>query len=561
MKTVRNIVLGGFAGLILVGFLLTATYVFWVTRDLPSYDALAHYEPPITTRVYAGNGTLIGEYARERRLFVPIQQIPDQVKQAFLSAEDKNFYSHPGVDIFGIVRAGLNDIRNADKRPQGASTITQQVARNFLLSSELKFSRKIREMVLAMRIDNAFSKDQILELYMNEIFLGENSYVVTDVDYFVEEVRRTLQTKYGDKALYDGGLQVRSTLDPRLQDIAVRSLRAGLIAYDRRHGFRAPLKHVDKKDDGMAALTAMPNKSGVANWRVALVSELKEDASLVLQDGGVGKIPAGELNWARSLKAGDIVYVEPMTGEGVKPGSYSLREVPVANGAIVAMDPFTGHVLALSGGFSYGSSQFDRAMQAMRQPGSTFKPFVYATALDQGYTPITKVLDAPFAAAQGPGLPLWTPENYEAGEYLGPTTLRRGVELSRNLMTARLAHTIGMAPIAQTVERMGVYDKLPQFLANSLGAQVTTLLRLTTGYAEFVNGGRKLEATLIDRVQDRHGKTVYRFDKRTCPDCTQADWHGQEEPLLDENQQQVLDPRTAYQVVSILEGVIQRGTG
>ena len=644
MKTVRNIVLGGFAGLILVGFLLTATYVFWVTRDLPSYDALAHYEPPITTRVYAGNGTLIGEYARERRLFVPIQQIPDQVKQAFLSAEDKNFYSHPGVDIFGIVRAGINDVRNADKRPQGASTITQQVARNFLLSSELKFSRKIREMVLAMRIDNAFSKDQILELYLNEIFLGENSYgvaaaatnyfgksldeltlaqaaflaglpkgpanysptrhkdaaiarrnyvldqmqengyitrdqmaaadaddlvtynrpfgaVVTDVDYFVEEIRRTLQTKYGDKALYDGGLQVRSTLDPRLQDIAVRSLRAGLLAYDRRHGFRAPLKHVDMKDNWMAELKAMPNKSGVASWRVALVTELKDEASLVLQDGGAGKIPASELNWARLLKAGDIVYVESMTGEGVKPGSYTLREVPIANGAIVAMDPFTGHVLALSGGFSYGSSQFDRAMQAMRQPGSTFKPFVYATALDQGYTPITKVLDAPFAAAQGPGLPLWTPENYEAGEYLGPTTLRRGVELSRNLMTARLAHTIGMAPIAQTVERMGVYDKLPQFLANSLGAQVTTLLRLTTGYAEFVNGGRKLEATLIDRVQDRHGKTVYRFDKRTCSDCNQADWRGQEEPLLDENQQQVLDPRTAYQIVSILEGVIQRGTG
>jgi penicillin-binding protein 1A len=644
MKTVRNIVLGSFAGLILIGFLLTATYVFWVTRDLPSYDVLAHYEPPITTRVYAGNGTLIGEYARERRLFVPIQQIPDQVKQAFLSAEDKNFYSHPGVDIFGIVRAGLNDIRNADRRPQGASTITQQVARNFLLSSELKFSRKIREMVLAMRIDNAFSKDQILELYLNEIFLGENSYgvaaaatnyfgksldelslaqaaflaglpkgpanysptrhkdaaiarrnyvldqmeengyitrdqmatadvedlltynrpfgaVVTDVDYFVEEVRRTLQTKYGDKALYDGGLQVRSTLNPRLQDIAVRSLRAGLLAYDRRHGFRAPLKHVDMKDDWMAALQATPNKSGVVSWRVAVVTALKDEASLTLQDGGLGKIPAAELNWARLLKVGDIVYVEPMTGEGVAGGSYTLREVPIANGAIVAIDPFTGHVLALSGGFSYGSSQFDRAMQAMRQPGSTFKPFVYATALDQGYTPVTKILDAPFAAAQGPGLPLWTPENYEAGEYLGPTTLRRGVELSRNLMTARLAHTIGMTPIAATVERMGVYDKLPRYLANSLGSQVTTLLRLTTGYAEFVNGGRKLEATLIDRVQDRHGKTVYRFDKRICPDCSQADWHGQEEPLLDENQQQVLDPRTAYQMVSILEGVIQRGTG
>jgi penicillin-binding protein 1A len=646
-RTARNIVLGGFASVVLIGFLLAATYIFWLTRDLPGYDTLAHYEPPITSRVYAGNGTLIGEYARERRLFVPIGQMPPQVKQAFLSAEDKNFYSHPGVDVFGILRAGINDIRNSDKRPQGASTITQQVARNFLLSSEVKFSRKIREMVLAMRIDNAFSKDQILELYLNEIFLGENSYgvaaaatnyfgkslddlslsqaaflaalpkgpanysptrhkeaaiarrnyvldqmydnryitreqkaaaeaedlvtynrpfgaVVADVDYFVEEVRRTLYEKYGEKALYDGGLQVRSTLDPRLQDIAVRSLRAGLLAYDRRHGFRGPLKHVELKDDWAAALKAVPNKSGVPSWRVAVVSELKDNSNavLTLQDGGSGTIPVTDLAWARGrLKAGDIVYVEPLAGENVPAGSYSLREVPQANGAIVAIDPFTGHVLALSGGFSYGSSQFDRAMQAMRQPGSTFKPFVYATALDQGYTPISKVLDAPFAAPQGPGLPLWTPENYEAGEYLGPTTLRRGVELSRNLMTARLAHTIGMDSIAGTVERMGVYNKLPRYLANSLGSEVTTLLRLTTGYAEFVNGGRKLEATLIDRVQDRHGKTVYRFDKRVCTDCSQAQWKGQEEPLLDENRQQVLDPRTAFQIVSILEGVVQRGTG
>jgi len=645
LKLARNIVLGSLAGVVLIGFLLAATYVFWVTRDLPSYDVLAHYEPPITTRLYAGNGTLIGEYARERRLFVPIGQVPDRVKQAFLSAEDKNFYSHPGVDIFGIMRAAINDLRYSDRRPQGASTITQQVARNFLLSSELKFSRKIREMVLAMRIDKAFSKDQILELYLNEIFLGENSYgvaaaatvyfgksldelsisqaaflaglpkgpanysparhrdaaiarrnyvldqmwendyitreqmdaakgedlvtysrpfgaVAADVDYFVEEVRRTLQEKYGDKALYDGGLQVRSTLDPRLQDIAVRSLRAGLLAYDRRHGFRAALKHVELTDDWMAALKATPNKSGVQSWRVAAVTGLKDDAEIALQDGGKGKIPAAELPWARGrLRPGDIVYVEAMSGEGIAPNSYTLREVPVANGGIIAMDPFTGHVLALTGGFSYGSSQFDRAMQAMRQPGSTFKPFVYATALDRGYTPVTKVLDAPFAAPQGPGLPLWTPENYEEGDYLGPTTLRRGVELSRNLMTARLAHTIGMDPIADTVERMGVYDKLPRYLANSLGAEVTTLLKLTTGYAEFVNGGRKLEATLIDRVQDRYGKTVYRFDKRTCTDCNQADWHDQEEPLLDENQQQVLDPRTAYQIVSILQGVVQRGTG
>ena len=644
MKTLRKIILSSFAGAILISLLLAATYVYWVTRDLPSYEALAHYEPPVTTRVYAGSGMLIGEYARERRLYVPINQIPDRVKQAFLSAEDKNFYSHPGVDIFGIMRAALNDLRNTDRRPQGASTITQQVARNFLLSSEVKFSRKIREMVLAMRIDNAFSKDHILELYLNEIFLGENSYgvaaaatnyfgkpledlsiaqvaflaglpkapanysparhkqaaidrrnyvleqmwengyitreqrdaaereelvtfnrpfgaVVADVDYFVEEVRRTLQQKYGDQALYDGGLQVRSTLDPRLQDIAVRSLRAGLIAYDRRHGWRAPVGHADLNGDWQTALNHTPNRSGVPSWKLAIVSSLGQDTKIVLQDGTGGQIPATELGWTHQrLKAGDIIYVEPM-GEGSTASQYWLREVPVANGAIVALDPFTGHVRALSGGFSYGSSQFDRAMQAERQPGSTFKPFVYATALDQGYTPVSKVLDAPFAAYQGPGLPLWTPENYEAGEYLGPTTLRRGIEQSRNLMTARLASTIGMAPIAATAERMGVYDKLPLFLANSLGAQVTTLLRLTTGYAEFVNGGRKLQATLIDRVQDRHGKTVYRFDSRACPDCNQAEWKDQEEPLLPENQQQVLDPRTAYQIVSMLEGVVQRGTG
>ncbi len=644
MRTVRKIVLSGFAGIFLIGLLLAATYVYWVTRDLPSYDALAHYEPPVTTRVYAGSGMLIGEYARERRLFVPINQIPDRVKQAFLSAEDKNFYSHPGVDIFGIMRAALNDLRNTDRRPQGASTITQQVARNFLLSSEVRFSRKIREMVLAMRIDNAFSKDRILELYLNEIFLGENSYgvaaaatnyfgkpldelsiaqvaflaglpkapanysptrhkeaaigrrnyvldqmwdngyitrqqrdgaeaedlitynrpfgaVVADVDYFVEEVRRTLQQKYGDQALYDGGLQVRSTLVPRLQDIAVRSLRSGLIAYDRRHGWRAPVAHADLNADWKTALSRTPNRSGVPTWKVAIVRGLGQDAKIELQDGTEGQIPAAELVWAHQrMKAGDIIYVEPM-GDEHEASQYWLREVPVANGAIVALDPFTGHVLALSGGFSYGSSQFDRAMQAERQPGSTFKPFVYATALDQGYTPVTKVLDAPFAAYQGPGLPLWTPENYEAGEYLGPTTLRRGIEQSRNLMTARLASTIGMEPIAGTAERMGVYDKLPLFLANSLGAQVTTLLHLTTAYAEFVNGGRKLQSTLIDRVQDRHGKTIYRFDNRSCPDCNQPQWTGQEEPLLPENQQQVLDPRTAYQIVSMLEGVIQRGTG
>jgi penicillin-binding protein 1A len=662
MKTVRNVVLSSIAAVTLTGALATAGFVYWVTRDLPGYDTLAHYEPPITTRVYGGNGTLIGEYARERRLFVPIDQIPDRVKQAFISAEDKNFYSHPGIDVTGILRAVIADLRNPDQRAQGASTITQQVARNFLLSSERTMSRKIREMVLAMRIDSTFPKDKILELYLNEIFLGENSYgiaaaatvyfgksldeltlaqaaflaalpkapsnynprrnrdaavtrrnyvleemldngyitaddarqaeaeelvasnrpfgaIVADVDYFVEEVRRVLYNQYGEKALYDGGLQVRSTLDTRLQEIAVRNLRRGLLAYDHRHGWRGPIKKLDMKGDWAAELKAVPNKSGVSSWRVAVVTGYtnKNEAEIALREGDKGRIPLTGLAWARPsinnrlgpevrkpadvVKIGDVVYVEALADEEAEEGSFGIRQVPAVNGAIVAIDPFTGHVLALSGGFSYGSSQFDRAMQAMRQPGSTFKPFVYATALENGYSPTTRVLDAPFAVEQGPFLPLWTPDNYEAGEYLGLTTLRRGVELSRNVMTARLAHTIGMESIAKTAERMGVYEKLPPFLANSLGAEVTTLLKITTGYAEFVNGGRKLEPTLIDRVQDRFGKTVYRFDKRDCKECSQPEWKGQEEPLLEEDKPQVLDPRTAYQMVSILEGVVQRGTG
>ncbi len=680
----------GLGSLALAGFIAVALYVFWITRDLPDYASLSHYEPPVTTRVYAGNGTLIGEYARERRIFVPVNFIPPLVREAFISAEDKNFYSHPGIDIFGIMRASINNVSNAmeDRRLQGASTITQQVAKNFLLNSDVKVSRKVREAILAMRIDNAFSKDQILELYLNEIFLGENSYgvaaaalnyfgksldeltpaeaaylgalpkapsnysparhkasavarrnwvldnmadngyitraqaeegkatdlvtqtraigaVAPDVDYFVEEVRRFLYSKYGEQSLYDGGLQVRSTLDTHIQDIAVRSLRAGLLAYDRRHGWRGPVAQIDPTGYWQQALARVPNQSGVPTWHLAVVTATSpSEATIAFADGSHGTIPLSELKWARKqiktyvgaevkapsdvVKAGDVVYVEPVTitappadakvadakganGKAVvitpvvaiptPANTYGLRQLPAVNGAIVAMDPFTGHVLALSGGFSYGSSEFDRAMQAQRQPGSTFKPMVYATALDHGYTPISKVLDGPFAVEQGPGLPMWAPENYETGEYLGMTTLRVGVEQSRNVMTARLAHDLGMESVAQTAERMGLCDHLPRLLAMSLGAGETTLLRLTTTYSEFVNGGRKLEPTLIDRVQDRHGKTVYRFDMRNCTDCAQDAWHSQEEPLLDENRPQVLDPRTAYQIVSILEGVVQRGTG
>jgi len=647
----------GAAGLVLLAVLAVAFYLVAVTRGLPSVETLQNYEPPITTRVYAGNGMVLGEYARERRIFVPAPFIPKLVKQAFTSAEDRNFYNHPGIDPSGILRAAIKDIGLVieGRRPQGASTITQQVARTFLLNSDVKFSRKVREAILAIRIDAAYPKEKILELYLNEIFLGENCYGVAaaalnyfgksldeldvsevaflaalpkgpnnydprfnhaaaldrrnwvidqmadnnyisdaqaaaakaeplvtqmralgsqaaDVDYYVEEVRRQLIERYHAKGLYDSGLQVRASLDTRLQNFAVSALRTGLVRYDRRHGWRGAKAHLDFTD-WKKKLAAMPNQSGIDTWRLAMM--LGYDAKAIrigLGSGATGTIPYDGYKWAKPelknqawgaiptkpeqvAKPGDLLYVE---AEG-KPGEFGLRQVPEINGAIVAMDPHTGRVLALSGGFSYASSQFDRAMQAMRQPGSSFKPFVYAAALDNGYTPVSKVLDAPFVMDMGPGQGIWRPENFEK-KFLGETTLRRGIELSRNVMTVRLANDIGMDKVVQYPIRFGVYDKLPPLLANALGAYETTLLRLVTGYSEFVNGGKKISPSLIDRIQDRNGKTIWQHDTRKCDGCS-GDWHGQQEPLLADTREQIIDPRTAYQIVSMLEGVVQRGTG
>ena len=648
-------------GIVLVVLLGLVGYIYSLGRDLPSVEALQNYQPPVTTRVYAGNGDLLGEYARERRIFVPIAFVPKLVIDAFTSAEDKNFYSHPGIDPSGIARAAVKDVFNVlqHKRLEGASTITQQVAKNMLLNSEVKFSRKIKEAILAIRIDATYSKPKILELYLNEIFLGENSYGVAaaalnyfgksldqldvaevaflaslpkapsnydprfhrqaaldrrnwvigqmyengyitkdqeqasideplttqsrplgiqaeDADYFVEEVRRILYAKYGEQALYDGGLQVRSTLDTRLQNYAVNALRAGLVRYDRRHGWRGAVTNIDTAGDWKSTLASAGNQSGIATWRVAVVLGYGDDNSvnIGLDDGGHGTIPFSELAWARPeykksattgpaptspsqvVKVGDLIYVEPIDANG----NYGLRQVPEVNGAIVAMDPHTGRVLALSGGFSYASSQFDRAMQAQRQPGSSFKPFVYAAALDNGYTPVSKVLDGPVAFPQGPGLPMWTPKNFEK-HFLGMATLRRGIVLSRNLMTIRLAHDVGMDKVVQYPIRFGVYDKLPAYLSNAIGAYETTLIRLTTGYSEFVNGGKKINATLIDRIQDRTGKDIYRHDPRDCQACNYPVWANQAEPLLPDTRDQIIDPRTAYQIVSLLEGVVQYGTG
>ncbi|HEY3638461.1 MAG TPA: penicillin-binding protein 1A [Rhizomicrobium sp.] len=646
------------AGLIVAAVAIFAFYIYSVTRDLPSVEALEHYEPPVTTRVYAGNGTLLGEYARQRRIFVPIDFVPKLVIDAFTSAEDKNFFNHPGIDPSGIARAAVKDVFNAlqHKRLEGASTITQQVAKNFLLNGQVKFSRKIKEAVLALRIDSTYSKKKILELYLNEIFLGENSYGVAaaalnyfgkpldqldvaeaaflaalpkapsnydprnnksaalerrnwvigqmaengyitsdqaraaiaeplvtqmrplgiqteDADYFVEEVRRILYTKYGERALYDSGLQVRSTLDARLQNFAVNSLRAGLVRYDRRHGWRGTKRHIEITNDWVTSLRALGNSSGIETWRTAAVLGYEPDRSvdIGLDDGTQARIPFEEMEWARKelhdalvgapptrpqevVKIGDVVYVEP-----VGHGEYGLRQVPEVNGAIVAMDPHTGRVLALSGGFSYASSQFDRAMQAQRQPGSSFKPFVYAAALDNGFTPVSKIEDAPISLPQGPGLPMWTPKNF-GNKFLGLQTIRRGIELSRNLMTIRLAYDVGMKKVVPYAVRFGVYDTLTPWLSNAIGAADTTLMRMTTGYAEFVNGGKKITPTLIDRIQDRNGHDIYRHDPRNCEGCNGA-WRNQAEPLLPDTREQIIDPRTAYQIVSMLEGVVQRGTG
>ncbi|MBV9570727.1 MAG: penicillin-binding protein 1A [Alphaproteobacteria bacterium] len=648
-------------GLILVAVLALGGYVYSVSRGLPDVDQLDNYQAPVTTRVYASNGDLLGEYARQRRFFVPIAFVPKLVIQAFTSAEDKNFFRHRGVDPSGIMRAAVKDVVNVlqHKRLEGASTITQQVAKNLLLNNQVKFSRKIREAVLAVRLDSTFPKEKILELYLNEIFLGENSYGVAaaalnyfnksldqldvaeaaflaalpkapanydprynkpaalqrrnwvisqmrengyisreqeehalneplvtqmrplgiqaeDADYFVEDVRRILYAKYGAKGLYDAGLQVRSTLDSRLQNFAVNALRAGLVRYDRRHGWRGATKNISIDGDWKSALQSAGNHSGIPTWRIAVVLGYGSDRSvrIGLDDGSEATIPFAQLSWARPerkasatvgaapsrpqdvVKVGDVIYVEPVE----QTGQYGLRQVPEINGAVVMMDPHTGRVYALSGGFSFASSQFDRAVQALRQPGSAFKPFVFAAALDNGYTPTSTVLDAPVAFPQGPGLPMWTPKNFER-HFLGMATLRRGIVLSRNLMTIRLAHDVGMNKVVEYPIRMGVYDKLPAYLSNSIGAYETTLIRLTAGYAQFVNGGKKVVPKLIDRIQDRNGRTIYREDPRACEGCNTWNWHNQAEPLLPDTRQQTVDPRTAYQIVSLLEGVVQYGTG
>jgi len=642
-----------------------AIYIGSVTKDLPDYEVLAKYEPPVTTRLHASDGALMAEFAHQRRLYLPIQAVPDRVKAAFLSAEDKNFYKHPGIDITGLGRAIVTNFKNmgSGRRPVGASTITQQVAKNFLLDSTQSYDRKIREMILSFRIEQAYSKDRILELYLNEIFFGlgsygiagaaltyydksvneltvaeaaylaalpkgpqnyhpfrytdraierrnwvidqmvDNGYVTAEEgskakqtgldvkprrsgtylfagEYFTEEVRRDIINRYGEKALYEGGLSVRTTLDPKMQVMAREALHNGLIDYDTLRGYRGPVKQIDISGDWGVALGEVKALSDVPEWKLAVVLDSGEGVRLGLQPGREisEKLSAErdeitlsekDMSWAMRyvvegkrvkakvpgdvLKPGDVVYVEKRSGgEG-----WRLRQVPEVEGALVAMDPHTGRVQAMVGGFSFSASEFNRATQAMRQPGSAFKPFVYAAALDNGYTPASVVLDAPITITQGNQV--WEPKNY-GGQAAGPSTLRAGIERSRNLMTVRLANDMGMKLVVEYAERFGIYDNLLPYLPMSLGAGETTVMRMVSAYSVIANGGKEIKPSLIDRIQDRYGKTVYKHDERGCEGCVATSWLEQPEPELVDNAEQVLDPMTAYQVTSMLEGVVQRGT-
>ena len=630
----------------IVGAVVAGGYILKISADLPDYEKLANYRPPITTRVHAGDGTLIAEYARERRLFVPIESIPPQLAHAFISAEDKNFYTHPGVDFMGVLRAAIANVHNhfVGRRPEGASTITQQVAKNFLLSNEVSYTRKLKEALLSFRIEKAYSKDRILELYLNEIYLGNASYGVAAaalnyfdkslseltlaqmaylatlpkapnnynpvtkkaaavarrnwvldrmaengyVDradakaaqaedlvararpmgaqlqvakYFAEEVRREVYGVYGEQSLYDGGLSIRTSLDLDLQRVATKALRDGLEAYDSRHGWRGPVTHVEL-EDWQKSLDGVSHPHDIVPWRLCVVLDMTGDgAEIGFDDGSRGHLGADALTRPKAsgkpLEAGDVVYVAP----GKEDGTFELRQIPAVNGGVVVMDPHTGRVLALVGGFSYDMSVFNRATQAHRQTGSAFKPFVYAAALDHGYTPSSIVLDAPFVIDQGPGLGIWRPQNYDEGEFFGPSTLRLGVEKSRNTMTVRLASTVGMDVVADYAKRFGIIDDMPHVLSMAIGAGETTLLRLTTAYSMLVNGGKRITPTLIDRIQDRDGKTIYKHDQAICDGCNAKYWANQEEPLVGDTREQVIDSGTAYQIVSILEGVVRRGTG
>ncbi|MCQ2966516.1 MAG: penicillin-binding protein 1A [Alphaproteobacteria bacterium] len=670
-------------------------------RSVDDYRQLASYEPPITSRLYASDGNLLAEYASEKRAFVPYDVIPKNVINAFIAAEDKKFFSHGGLDFLGISRAVLQNIKNIGRKRRmiGASTITQQVAKNFLLTNEESFERKIKEAILAIRIERAFSKEYIMELYLNQIYLGHYSYGVAAAalnyfnksldelslaecaflaalpkgpnnydpdkrydeaikrrnwvlsrmledgniseedykksieepitvakreksddsingEYFAEEVRRTIASKYGEDALYKGGLAVRSTLDPKIQQYATQALRQGLVEYDRRHGWRGPIGNIDiealpepaAEDEEIKEISSEIVDEDISDtsnttkepepkwlkplqdfkvptyvdktWEKALVLKVeKKQAEIALENGKIGNIPLEEVEWAKQnlsdqtlgpdikevgevLKVGDVVFVEPVIknkkGEAYPEMSFGLRQEPNIEGAMVVLEPHTGRVSAMVGGYSFKKSQFNRATQAKRQPGSSFKPFIYLAAMDEGFTPSSLVLDAPFVMDQGNGLGKWKPKNVSK-RFHGPTTLRVGIEKSMNLITIRIAKAIGIKKVVEYASKFGIADDLPEQMSIALGAGETTVLRLATAYGMIVNGGKKIEPVLIDRIQDRHGTTVFNSDARPCNRCQPGQWKGEGMPKIPDIREQIEDPRSAYQIINIMTGVLAPG--
>ncbi len=626
--------------------IITIFVVLWTfSNNIPDYKFLKNYKPPVSSKMYSGDGDLVADFSKEKRIFVPYEAIPKNVIYSFLSAEDKNFFSHPGVDAKGVLRATINNIKNimSSKRLEGASTITQQVAKNFLLSNEVSLNRKIKEAILAFRIERALSKERILELYLNQIYLGSGAYGVAaasleyfdksikelnyaeasllaalpkapskynpyknielakfrrdlvlknlydnnflddnkyqefkkqpinlkknkkvfleNSQYYIEDVRKSIIEQLTYEKVYKQGYNINTPINLNLQKIATENLREGLIAYDRRKGWRGPILNTNYQKDWFQNLDSKFILEKSINWEIAIVKKVRQfSAEIETESKKKGIINYKEISWTKKefkdlIKKGDIIYVKK-----INDNFYSLQQLPKINGGIVVMDPYTGRVLALSGGFSFKNSEFNRATQALRQPGSAFKPFVYALALESKYTPSTLVLDAPLVLDQGTDLKKWKPENY-GKKFYGLSTLRVGLEKSRNLMTVRIAQSLGIDKIANFSKELNIYKDPEELLSISLGSAETTLLNLTSAYSSFINGGKLIYPIIIDRIQDGEGNTIINNENRKCINCDQISFTSKEFPKIKDDYKQIMSPQTAYQITSILEGVIKRGTG
>ncbi len=635
---------------ILISFLIlismTILAVLWTfSNKIPDYKFLKNYKPPVSSKMYSGDGEVVADFSKEKRIFVPYAAIPKNVINSFLSAEDKNFFSHPGIDAKGVMRAIIKNIQNilSSKRLEGASTITQQVAKNFLLTNEVSLNRKIKEAILAFRIERALSKERILELYLNQIYLGSGAYGVAaasleyfdksikeldyneaallaalpkapskynpyrnielakyrrdlvlknifennffdqneyirlknepiklkknkkifteDAQYYIEDVRKKIINQLSYEKIYNQGYNINTPINLRLQNIATEALRNGLISYDRRKGWRGPITNINYSSDWLVSLQKKNMLENSVEWKLAIVKKVNKFSAIIeTQSKSEGKIEYKDISWTKKefselLKKGDVIYVKK-----IKKNFYSLQQLPKINGGIVVMDPFTGRVFAISGGFSFNNSEFNRSTQALRQPGSAFKPFVYALALENKFTPSSLILDAPLVLDQGEDLKKWKPENY-GKKFYGQSTLRTGLEKSRNLMTVRISRSLGIDKVASFSKKMKIYENPEELLSISLGSAETTLLKLTSAYCSFINGGKLVEPIIIDRIQDGEGNTIINNENRKCTNCDKISYTGIEFPIVEDNYPQVLSEETAYQITSILQGVVERGTG